>query len=214
VIRLAGALQLRFDAAVSAASLIADRLVGMAGMVIALPFGLPRVIHIAAQGAALPGLRPGFAAGAAVPLFGKWGARLWEKGMKIIQRLLAALSLWLHQPRALLAGLACTWIHMLCLFGILALLFAGMGQTLPFLLIGGLYSIVYFVTLMPISVNGYGLQELSMTLIFSTFGGASVSSGIMAALLFRTLMMLASLPGVLFVPEMLAEIRLRRHTSR
>jgi hypothetical protein len=102
---------------------------------------------------------------------------------------------------------------MLCLFGVLALLFAGMGQDMPFLLIGGLYSLVYFVTLIPFSVNGYGLQELSMTLVFSTFGGATVGSGITAALLFRTLMMIASLPGVLFVPEMLAEVRLKRSNT-
>lgn len=210
VIRLAGALQLRFDAAISTASLIVDRLIGMAGMLTAVPFGLPSVLKVVLHQSSLSGWQPGFAA---VPFVGKWGTRLWATGMKVVHKLLSALSLWVKQPRALLAGLALTWVHMFCLFGILALLFDGMGQHLPFMLIGGLYSIVYFVTLMPFSVNGYGLQELSMTLVFSTFGGASVGNGITAALLFRTLMMLASLPGVLFVPEMLAEIRLRRSSA-
>lgn len=210
VIRLAGALELKFDAAISTASLIVDRLVGMAGMALAVPFGLPSVLHITAIQHALPLVSPEIQVGAAVPFLGKWGAKAREKGTKIFRRLLEALGIWLKQPRALLIGLVITWIHMLCLFAILSLLFNGMGQNLPFWLIGGLYSIVYFVTLLPFSVNGYGLQELSMTLVFSTFGGASVSSGITAALLFRTLMMIASLPGALFVPEMLAEINLRK----
>ncbi len=59
---------------------------------------------------------------------------------------------------------------MLCLFFILQLLLGGIGEDMPLWLIGGLYSLVYFVTLIPISVNGYGLQEISMTLIFSNFG--------------------------------------------
>jgi glycosyltransferase 2 family protein len=182
--------------------------VGMAGMALALPFGLPKVMHLISQAA--PGSGEAYYAATSIPFFGKYGRIAWDKGMKIIRRLLEALSLWLKQPRALLAGLALTWIHMLCLFTFLWLLFDGMNQHISFLLVGGLYSIVYFVTLMPVSVNGYGLQELSMTLIFSSFGGASMSSGLTAALLFRTLMMVASLPGVLFVPEMMADIKLTK----
>ncbi len=44
VIRFAGALQMNFDAVVCAASLLVDRLIGMAGMAMAVPFGLPRFI--------------------------------------------------------------------------------------------------------------------------------------------------------------------------
>ena len=39
--RLAGAIQYGFDATVSAASLVADRLIGLAGMVFVLPLGFP-----------------------------------------------------------------------------------------------------------------------------------------------------------------------------
>jgi uncharacterized protein (TIRG00374 family) len=43
VVRLAGAVRLGIDAALAAASLVADRLVGMTGMALALPFALPAV---------------------------------------------------------------------------------------------------------------------------------------------------------------------------
>ena len=40
VVRLAGAMQLGYDRAISVASLVADRLIGLAGMSLALPLGL------------------------------------------------------------------------------------------------------------------------------------------------------------------------------
>jgi hypothetical protein len=46
-----------------------------------------------------------------------------------------------------------------------------------------------------------------MTLVFSRLGGASLAGSLTAALLFRTVMMLASLPGVLFVPGLIAFTR-------
>jgi len=208
VIRLAGALRLRCDAAVSAASLVADRLVGMAGMVMVVPFGLPRFLEIRDLRSliSLTGAAP-FAL-AASP-YGKLLGKAWERGRGLLQRLLAALGLWTRQPRALLLALIFTWVHMLCLFGALELFFTGMGESISFGLIGGLYSIVYFVTLIPISINGFGLQEISMTLVFSRLGEASLASSLTAALLFRTTMMIASLPGALFVPGLIAYSRQR-----
>jgi len=78
-----------------------------------------------------------------------------------------------------------------------------MGESLSFWLISGLYSLVYFVTLFPISLNGYGIQEVSMTYILSELGNASLETSLVVALLFRTLMMFVSLPGAFFAPEIL-----------
>lgn len=207
VIRLAGALQLRLDAAVSAASLIVDRLVGMAGMAMVVPFGLPSFLRAGALRRGPEGSLPLLLAASAPLPLGRLGRALWEKGLRMLRRILAALSLWWKQPRSLLAALAFTWVHMLCLFSILSLIFYGMQQEVPYALVGGLYSIVYFVTLLPFSINGYGIQEVSMTFVFSAVGGASVESGLTAALLFRTLMMLASVPGAAFVPGLLSRAK-------
>ena len=87
-------------------------------------------------------------------------------------------SIWLRKPGFLLAALACTWIHMLCLFGSIYIFVDDLGTHVSFWLIAGLWSITYFITLIPISINGYGLQELSMTLIFSNLGRAPVSAGL------------------------------------
>lgn len=209
VIRLAGALRLNFDVAVSAASLIADRLVGMAGMLMILPVGLPRLLQIQDIRDLIPTttLPVQFSLGAA-PL-GGWLGKLWERFVRILRRLMSTITVWLRQPRALLLSLLFTWIHQICIFSMLTLFFGGMGDHISFWLIGGLYSFVYLITLIPVSINGYGLQEISMTLVFSRLGGASLASSLTAALLFRTTMMVASLPGVLFVPSLLAYTRQR-----
>jgi uncharacterized protein (TIRG00374 family) len=204
VVRLGGALQLKFDAAISTASLIADRLVGMAGMAMVIPFGLPRFLQQVSTSRGL--LQSGlilFAGFASLP-GSRWFNKAREKGQLILQKILAALSLWLKRPRALLAALLFSWVHMICLFLVITQLFAGMNQHISFWLTGGLYAIVYFITLLPISINGYGLQEVSMTFIFTNLAGAALGTGLATALLFRTLMVIASLPGAAFVPAMLS----------
>ena len=68
----------------------------------------------------------------------------------------------------------------------------------------GMWSASYFVTLLPISINGMGVQELALTYFFVTLVGVSASSGLTMALLMRILQMLASLPGALFLPGIVA----------
>jgi uncharacterized membrane protein YbhN (UPF0104 family) len=191
VVRLAMVLRLGFDKVISTASLAVDRLVGMAGMATAAPLGLIPALG-GSPGAALTrtgaGIVPGFT--------GKLKAvraRLWD-----------TLSLWMRSPRGLLQAYAWTWGHQLALFGVVWLMLNGLGEQAPYWLVGGLWSFTYFVTLLPISINGLGLQELSMTAIFTGLGGVSVSAAATAALLVRTIQMLASLPGALFLPDILS----------
>ena len=192
VVRLAGAIRLGFDQAVSLASLVADRLVGLTGMAMALPFGLPAYIHHLNS--------PSAVTLAAIPWFNPLADRI--RGF--LQQLLQTLQVWLKQPRSLLGSLGFTWVHMLCTFCAVSLLLGGMGEHISFWLVMGLWSAMYFVTLLPISINGLGVQELIMAFLYVTFGGISKSSGFTLAVLWRILQVVASLPGALFIPDILA----------
>jgi uncharacterized membrane protein YbhN (UPF0104 family) len=200
VVRLAGLLQLKYDVAVSTASLIVDRLVGLIGMALAIPLGLPSLI----EAWPFTTSNPGSSVAMSTVMSKKWVQSLWEKIRELTHRLVDALTLWLKKPQALIVSLALSWIHMLCFFLIISLLMGGMGEDIPLWTIAGLYSFAYFVTLLPFSINGYGLQEISLTFVFSSIGGASVSNSLTMALLFRTLTMLVSLPGAFFLPEILS----------
>ncbi|MBN1665567.1 MAG: flippase-like domain-containing protein, partial [Anaerolineales bacterium] len=158
VVRLAGALQFKIDAALAAASLVVDRLVGMLGMALALPFGFPLLGTWLRADSGL------VAALSAAP--GGWLGRVASRARQLLVRLWRALQLWRQQRRALLVALLFTGLHQACLYLIMVLLLNDLGEPLPVWQLAGLWSFIYFVTLLPVSINGYGVQELALTFAF------------------------------------------------
>lgn len=199
VVRLAGAVQLRLDAGIVTASLIVDRLVGMAGMATLLPLELPRVLRDG-----MPALKSAVDQGplAAVVLPG-FLQKVWKKLLEFIQTIWKSMVHWVRRPMGLLQALAWTYGHMTCVFGAVWFFLAGMGEPLSFWKIGGLWVLAYFITLLPVSINGLGVQELSIAVLYTTFGGVSREAGLALAVLMRMLYMIASLPGVFFLPGLL-----------
>jgi len=198
VVRLAGAMQMGYDRAVSLASLVADRLIGALAMIFTLPFGVIPAWHVLVSGSAASAM-------AAPPIV----QRTWD----FIKRTLETFSIWLKNPLSLFAALACTWGHVLCTCLALAVLISALGGHMSFWLIVGLWSIAYFVTLVPISINGYGVQELSLTFLFSRVGNLSVAIGLTLAVLIRVMYMAASLPGAVYLPTIMAAMEPDEKTS-
>jgi glycosyltransferase 2 family protein len=197
VVRLGGVIRFGYDRAISLASLVVDRLVGMAGMGMAaltLIFSLPELFHA---------LKFSLSASIVVMQTG-WWYKAKERLKGAFMQIFDALRLWLSQPKSILGALAFTWIHMLCVFGSIWILLPGLGETMSFWRIAGLWALTYFVTLLPISVNGLGVQELSLTFFFTTFGRISTANALTIAIFMRILPMFASLPGAFFIPGMLA----------
>lgn len=195
VVRLTGAMQLGYDRAICLASLVADRLIGMAGMLFALPFGL---IPVLSNPNSLQALT-------LTPLF--------ETIRAFMQRIFNAFSIWMKKPKALIASLFFTFGNMGCIFAAIFLLAEGMSDHLSYWLIAGLWSLTYFVTLIPISINGYGVQELSLTLLLSRLGGFTHAESLTIAILIRILFIISSLPGAFFMPSILAAMNKKQDTA-
>ena len=66
---------------------------------------------------------------------------------------------------------------------------------------------------MPISVNGYGVQELIFTFLLLKFGGLSHSESLTVAVLIRALFIITSLPGAFFLPSILAAMNNKQSSS-
>ncbi|MBI3158241.1 MAG: flippase-like domain-containing protein [Chloroflexi bacterium] len=192
VVRLGGVIARGHGAALAAASLVMDRLVGMAGMAVFAPFGAARVMAGGLLGA-------GHSAGLALSLPGK----LKRNAAYALRRLGDIARTWLRRPQFLLASLFFTALHMAVWFAAMWLLLDGLNDRMPYFLIASLWSLVYFITQIPISINGLGVQELSIAYIFAAFGGVSDHSALVMGLVFRVLVTLASLPGALFVGQLL-----------
>lgn len=207
VLRLAGAMQMGYDRAVCLASIAADRLIGMLGMFMTAPIGLIyawNVIPAATTSLSFVGI-----------LRKPWdyvkttSARLWHFGW----RTLGTFSIWMKKPGSLLLSLAFTWIHMLCLFGSIYLFLDDLGTHVSFWMIAGLWSLTYFITLIPISINGYGLQELSFTYLFSTVAGVTPALSLTVGILIRAYFVISSLPGAFFLPSALAAMSEKQKAS-
>jgi uncharacterized membrane protein YbhN (UPF0104 family) len=194
VVRLAGAMQLGFDRATCLASLAADRLIGMFGMIFAVPFGLGPTLNSLAH----------------IPSYATVFSLSLQKLIGFTRRTFEALYTWLKQPKALITSLLCTWGNMLFLFGALYILLEGLGDHVSFGLVAGLWSLSYFVTLVPISINGFGVQELSLTFLFSRVAGLSAADSLAIAVLVRILFMFCSLPGAIFLPGILSAMDRRK----
>lgn len=204
VLRLAGAARLGGPPATYAATIAVDRLVGMAGMITAAPLGVPAFLGWWADhsGATLSStLLSGVAT---------WPGRLRTWLAKSWHHVLEALSLWRNDPRWLAGAFGCTWVYMVLKFGALWLFFAALGERISFVDTAGLWSLVYFITLIPVSIGGLGLQELSATVIYTQVGGVSLPGAVAAALLLRTVEVIASLPGALFLADVVPGGRGRR----
>ncbi|MDL1944369.1 flippase-like domain-containing protein [Chloroflexi bacterium CFX2] len=187
VVRLAGAMQMGFDRAVCLASIAADRLIGMLGMSMTLPIGL-------AQSWSLWGTA------SASSLTLAW----FHRPIAFLKRTFSVFGLWLKKPASLLGSLAFTWIHMLCLFGSIYIFTNDLGNSVSFWMIAGLWSLTYFITQIPISINGYGLQELSFTFFMSNVAGLTPAVSLSVAVLLRAYFILFSLPGALFLPSIMS----------
>jgi hypothetical protein len=70
-------------------------------------------------------------------------------------------------------------------------------------LIAGLWSLTYFVTQIPVSINGYGVQELSLSFLLNRVGGMGAAESLTAAVLIRAVFIMASLPGAIYLPRIL-----------
>jgi len=190
VVRLTGVMQMGFDRAICLASIAADRLIGMAGMFFAVPLGLAPTLESLGQAAS-----HSFALMLSL-----------QRPIHFVRRTLRTFSTWFRQPKALVTSLLCTWGNMLFIFGAIYLLVEGLGNHVSFWLIAGLYSLSYFVTLIPISINGYGVQELSLTYLFLHVAGLSAAGSLSLAVLVRLIFLFASLPGAVFLPSILLAI--------
>ncbi len=193
VVRMAGAMRIGIRGSLAAASLIVDRLIGMFGMALMLPFSFNALLALLGQQPiAYNNHPPAFAALA-------WFQRFWQKTYNSLTKVVEALRFWMKHPSVLIVALLFSFVHMAAIYWIIQLLVIDMGESIGFFTVAGLWSLVYFITLVPISINGLGLQELSITTILPMFGGVSYATSLSVALILRGLWIIGSLPGAFFV---------------
>lgn len=181
VLRLVGVLEVSDDRVAGTTSVVVDRLVGMFGMLIFLPFGLPILSGWLLAG---PGLIAGGGLGSAL-------GRGWRRVRK-------AFAMWRQEPIALVLAFLLNWSAVAAyMYGVWTVA-TGIGIDVSYWQVAGATSLTYYLTLLPISVNGYGLRELGIVAVYTQLGATAPQAAALA-LITRGLMWAISLPGMLWL---------------
>ncbi len=202
ILRLVGVMDASEDRFEASTTVLLDRIVGGVGMILLLPLGLPILVGLINVPAWFGGV--GMAVG---PALGRWIRGGWA-------RTKAVLVLWSRKPGALALSLGCNLAGIASYLMSVWLLADAMAIEVTYLQVAGAVSLTYFVTLLPISVSGYGVRELGVVAVFTQLGALPEQASALA-LLTRGLIWAGSLPGLLWLgtilhtaSEQLADLRL------
>ena len=168
--------------AAAVASVAADRLFNLAAMFFWLPF------IFSLQAAAPP------AGAGGMPAAGLLRVPFIEKTWSRLVRVFNAGRAWFSSPRCVVIALLLSWLSIGLSFLSFWIITRSLNIDLTFWQASAVAVISYFAALIPVSVNGLGLLEGSLTALLVT-QGASYEQGLAAALLIRLVTMAISLLG-------------------
>lgn len=199
IVRLGALLRTKQDAGTVTASLVVDHTTGLLSMLLVVPPALPAIREFSRNSP--------FAATDSLPgvcLLGAAGGGWLQTLRGVLKNTGAALRVALRRPGEVLASFLASVVFMAGLFGAIHVLLLGLGESVSFWTVAGLWAFVYVASGLPISLNGIGLQELSISYAYTTLGGASEPSALIVAVLVRVLTALWSLPGAPILPGIMA----------
>jgi uncharacterized membrane protein YbhN (UPF0104 family) len=177
------------------ASVVVDRAMNVLAMASMVPFA------IVTFGNPLLYLKGSPAPNASIAL-SPLASRILTFIIRIKNRLIQTFSIWLHQPMTLVAAYLISWLSVLVIFLEIWLLAHFLGIPVALYQVLGVTITTYVVSILPISVNGYGLREVAMTTLYMHLG-ASLEQASTLALVSRFFMVLQTLPGALFLAQVL-----------
>lgn len=182
------------------ASVVLDRLISMTAMLILLPVSV-----ITFSGSIAETLQMGMPGISTLSLFGvkienTRGGQLISKFKRVIKKTLNAFQDWFRRPYSLLLAIIISWLALLIYFLGIWLIAQGLGIDVAFYQVTGVTVITYLVTLLPISVNGYGVREVAVTALYVRLG-ASLEQASTLAVVTRFIYLLATLPGAIWLSQ-------------
>jgi uncharacterized protein (TIRG00374 family) len=185
--------------AVGTASVVMDRLLNVLSFFITLPLSF---ITFGAQLLAI--LKFSQVAGsttlvaaAFVPAEKK--KRSWRETFSEVKE---ALVLWRNRPWQLALAFVISWLSIFVIFLGVWVIAHGLGIHVALYQVMGINVLTYLLTLLPVSVNGYGVREVAMTTLYMQLG-ASLEQASTLALITRFFMLMQTLPGALWLPQIL-----------
>ena len=176
---------------ISIGSVALDRIINMASMVCLVP--APLTIF----GSSLRGL---LGLGSAVPGFAALSlpTRVQKLIEKFFPKIISAYQNWAAKPMAFIYAFLVAWPSNLLNMAATYLIALQLGMSVSFWQVIGVQTVTYFLSVLPISVNGYGLREVAYTTLYSALG-ASLEQASTLALVTRLITVIATIPGAIWL---------------
>lgn len=193
LLRVAGMRKYDPGLSIGLASIIVDRLINIIGTLFYLPFTVAVF---------LPILRRGELDFTVSALF----AGFQQKIRQWLKKFGQALQLWMKQPRTIIMAFTVSISADLVLLFSQWLLARGMGIQVTFMEVTAIRTFAYFVMMLPISINGYGLREIGITTLYIALG-TDPAQAVAFALITRLFLVLRTLPGGLWLSTAMSALR-------
>ncbi len=193
---------------VSFASVVVDRLLNMFVMATLLPFSW--ISFKGLDGLSLTvwnrGGYPFF--GAVLPL----GRKLINKIKRWLKKIFSAFQVWRDRKGAVVWALLISYGARLFVFTAVWLLANGLDIAVTLFQVIGVGAITYVLALLPISINGFGLREVSMTTLYVQLG-ATLEQASALVVITRFILMIETLPGSIWISDALEAAEARRKAA-
>ncbi len=181
------------DRPLGLASVVLDRLVNLAASCTLIPFSVSVLrttgLHINSDLYTMAGLT----------IFngkvGQWFTRVFNKYKDLLIR-------WLDKPVSLLVAFLIAWSSSVIILSAVWVLSQGIGIQVSLWQVLGANTISYFITLLPISISGYGLREITVTSLY-TLMGATLEQATALALITRIISTIVTVPGVIWLQQII-----------
>jgi len=199
-VRIVSLLRYTSSRTLSAASVVVDRLLNVVAMFTFLPFswltfGSPFALIESLSGAPLQPAAFALSGGSFTKLRVKirqWRLHTWD-----------TLKLWIARPMVLVIAFIVAWLSIFVVFIAVWIIARGLKMEVTVLQVMGVMALTYLLTLLPISVNGYGLREIALTTLYLHLGATS-EQAITLAVVTRFITMIETLPGAFWLTSVLA----------
>ena len=136
-------------------------------------------------------------------MISSWIPKLSERIRRWIKKILDAFLVWKHRKKSVVWALAISLAARLLVFSAVWILARSLNISVSIFQVIGIGAIIYVLTLLPISINGFGLREVTMTTLYIQLG-ATLEQASALVVVTRFILMVETLPGALWISDMLA----------
>ena len=215
-IRAVGLLKYNISLTLSAASVVLDRLMNVLATMTFLPlsfivFGKQLDLFSSISANFNLNIPNNFLIGM-VTITRGWTERWLVKIKNWFSRLWGIVRVWLHRPDILIAAFVLSWLSTFVIFLGIWILARGLGMDLALIEVMGIMVLTYFISMLPISINGYGLREIAVTALYVQVG-ASLEQASTLAVITRFMLLLETLPGALWLSDIVTPVKNSEETT-